>query len=103
MSQTVPQPEPVLRIELSPLALFGKRDGASDYAWLHGREELSSDLASLCETLAAWPDTPVSLTESRDELTSLVRSFRNGVDSVYRPIMAVEVLCVREPSVLSPE
>ena len=92
-----------LTIELRPAAVFGKRDSASDYTWLRGREELPAELAPVCELLATFSDVPVALAAELDGACWLARSFRSGMDKVYRPVVTIEVVRSLEPSRLSPE
>lgn len=88
------------KVELQVRARFGKRDGASDYSWLFGRENVPPELLSVCEPLArtsASAGTYISLIAMAGTESYLVRAFRQGVDNAYRTIAALEVAAIVAP------
>jgi hypothetical protein len=91
------------KVELQVRARFGKRDGASDYSWLFGRENVPPELLSVCEPLArtsASAGTYISLIAKAGTESYLVRAFRQGVDNAYRTIAALEVAVIIAPQQL---
>jgi hypothetical protein len=94
------------KVELQVIARFGKRDGASDYSWLVGRENVPPQLFNVCEPLARLSvsaGTYISLVAKEGDESYLVRAFRQGVDNAYRTIAAVEVALIVSPRQLSLE
>jgi len=76
------------------IALFGKRDAGGDYEWLRGRDAIPNHLYDACEQLAQTSNETgvvLSLVSVVATRTFLVRTFRQGIDSAYRPVLALEV------------
>jgi hypothetical protein len=96
-----------LEIRLDPVALFAKRDGASDYGWQAGRERLLPGVVRLVEALgqhAASTQAQIALLWRGEEESSwLARSFARVVDAAGRLSPAVEVLQLAGTDRHSPE
>lgn len=93
-------------VELQAQARFGKRDAGSEYSWLVGRERVPPELLEACEPLARVTTAAgvyASLVvETRGE-TWLARAYREGVDSAYRSIAALELVTLVNPRRLPPD
>lgn len=81
-------------VEARSLALFGKRDASGDYEWLRGRDAIPPSLYDACEQIARISNETgvvLALVMDVEGRTFLVRTYRQGIDSAYRPILALEV------------
>lgn len=89
-----------LKVDLQVRARFGKADAARDYGWLMAQEVAPRELLALGETLSqvvANGKTFVScVTEAGGELW-LLRGYRAGMDSQFRPAVAAEVAQIVAP------
>jgi hypothetical protein len=74
-----------------PVALFGKRSGASDYEWLTEPTDVPAHLVRLAARISSATDIPVAIAESSDR-PWIVRSFTGGVDYAHRPVVNTEIL-----------
>jgi hypothetical protein len=94
-------------IRLEPVALFAKRDGASDYAWQTGDERLPAGAAALLEAVgqhAASTKAQIALLiQGEAESAWLARTFARLIDAAGRLSPAVEVLRLTGPEARSPE
>jgi hypothetical protein len=81
------------------LALFGKRDGSADYSWLRGAEDIPSELSAVCTELYVASNgygVILALVTAVAGRTFLLRTFRQGLDNAYRPILALEIVAPEE-------
>src|SRR5262245_50881954 len=96
------QPE----LNLQTIAHFGKRDGASDYNWIFGRESIPSDLLMICEPLSRLSVSTyasISVVTEENDRVWLVRTYFQGTDNSRRPIAAIDVANSIESTHLSTE
>ncbi|HVR97926.1 MAG TPA: hypothetical protein VMW27_15010 [Thermoanaerobaculia bacterium] len=81
-----------------PVAVFGKRSPDRDYEWVGGRNTIPERISAACEQVVrASNETGALLSlvaETAEEEIFLARTFRQGIDGAYRPVLALEVLCV---------
>jgi hypothetical protein len=97
------EPQSPGKVELQTQARFGKRAGASEYAWQMGEENVPPDLIGVCDALArisANSGSFISLVAESGGSVWLVRLFREGVDDMFRAIAAIELSVVVAPSQL---
>jgi hypothetical protein len=93
-------------IHLQTVAQFGKRDGASDYRWLFGRDVVPSVLLTVCEMLAqlaAVSTASLSVVTEEQDMVWLARTYFQSSDNAYRPVPAVEVAYTSASTCLSTE
>lgn len=80
-----------------PVTIFGKRSPDRDYEWLGGRGAMPERIYSACEQVVRTSNETgalLSLVSEVEEETFLARTFRQGIDGAYRPILGLEVLRV---------
>jgi len=93
-------------LHLQTVAHFGKRDGASDYNWLFGKDAVPIELLAVCEqlsNLSASTHAILSVVAEKNDIYWLARTYFQGTDNSYRPIPAVEVINTGDLRSLAPE
>jgi hypothetical protein len=89
-----------LEVQLQVMARFGKRDGATDYRWLSGKDAIPPEIFPVCEPLSrlsVMTNSFFSLVCEQGGHLWLVRTFTQGIDNVFRPIGTLEVVSIVSP------
>ena len=90
-----------ITVTATPVALFGKRSGSSDYEWLTEPVGIPESLVNLAVFLSSAADIPIAVVHSGDP-PWIVRSFTGGLDYAHRPVVTTEILRLTD-AVSSPE
>ena len=93
-------------VRLRRVALYGKRDGAQDYGWILGPDAVPSALRQVCREIAeqsAATSCEIALCAGDDDgRVHLVRTFHQGNDNVFRPVVGMDVSEVQFDDPLEP-